>query len=122
MICLSQASEQSPTSLASIAKEEGISPKYLERIFAKLKKAHLIRSEKGASGGYVLTKPAKEIRVLEIVEILEGDISLFHCVNKDGEIKCSSSCSCGATAVLIRVQQAVCSTLNDIFLSDLVKK
>lgn len=119
MIRLAQSSEK--MSLASIAKSEDISVKYLERLFASLKKADLITSEKGATGGYSLARPASEITVLDIVEPLEGDMTPFHCIDKSGEVYCSSKCKCGATAVLVKVQQAVNSTLGEMRLSELVK-
>ena len=106
-------------SLASIAREENISPKYLERLFARLKKEKLITSEKGSTGGYSLARDPKEITVFEIVKTLEGNMSPFHCLDESGKIYCSSKCKCGATSVLVKVQHAVNSTLKGIKLSEL---
>ena len=119
MIRLAEGYGKENISLACIAREENISPKYLERLFAKLKKAELIISEKGSAGGYVLSRNPKEITVFEIVKTLEGDMAPFHCLDESGKIYCSSKCKCGATSVLIKVQQAVNSTLKGIKLSEL---
>jgi len=119
MINLSRKSAVDNISLPEIAREENISLKYLERLFSKLKKSGLVISEKGMSGGYKLAKNSKDINVFEIITALEGALSPFHCVDEKGKIKCSSKCSCGATSVLLKVQQAVNSTLKKTKLSDL---
>ena len=107
-------------SLANIAKAEDISPKYLEKLFVKLKKADLIISEKGSAGGYKLAKNPSEVRVFDVVKVLEGDLSPFHCLNDKGEIHCSAKCNCRATSVLIKVQNAINSTLKSMSLKDLL--
>jgi Rrf2 family protein len=59
--------------LHQIAARQNLSIKYLERISPHCAKAGLVRSVKGAQGGYVLARPADQIRVGDIVQILEGD-------------------------------------------------
>jgi Rrf2 family transcriptional regulator, cysteine metabolism repressor len=120
IINLAKNYNQDSISLSSIANNEAISPKYLERLFSQLKKAKLIISEKGSLGGYKLSKSPETITILDIVSVLEGDISLFHCLGDGQEIKCSQKCNCGATPVLVKVQNAVNSTLKSIKLSDLI--
>lgn len=106
--------------LSTIAKIEGISPKYLEKLFAILKEAKLIKSEKGSQGGYKLAKDPYEIKIYDIVTVLEGDPSLFHCIGKQGEINCGHACKCGATSVLLKVQEAIDKSLKSMKLSDLI--
>ena len=108
-------------SLATIAKEQNISLSYLERIFSSLKKAGLVKAEVGASGGYTLSRCARNITALEIVEALEGQVSPFKCIHKHGEVKCRAGKYCEVPKVLIKVQDAVVSTLSKINLSDLIK-
>lgn len=67
----------SPVILADIAQRQEISVGYLESIFSMLKKAGLVRSVKGAGGGYLLARPAADIRVGEVLEALEGDMSII---------------------------------------------
>lgn len=107
-------------SLASIAKNEGISQAYLERLFSGLKKAGVIESVKGVSGGYHLNKSAAQTSVYDVVKILEGKMSPFHCIDESGKIVCSSKCKCGATKVLAEVQAAVHDSLKKLCLADLV--
>ena len=120
MIKLAKCYNQDSVSIVNIAKEENISPKYLERLFAALKKVDLITSEKGASGGYRLSKKPEEIKIYDIVKALEGEMNPFHCVGANGEVTCSKKCDCGATSILIKVQRAINSTLQSMKLSDLL--
>ncbi len=77
MIDLALFSGRSHVALRDIADRQEISLKYLEQDFSILKRSGLIRSVKGAQGGYLLARPASEIRVGEIIEILEGDLYLI---------------------------------------------
>ena len=119
MINLSKKFGQGSVPLSLIAKEEDISQKYLERLFSKLKQSNLIIAEKGTTGGYVLERKPEKINVLEIITSLEGQLSLFHCLNENGDMACNLKCNCGATAVLLKVQRAISSTLKNTKLSDL---
>lgn len=84
------------TSIKKIAGEENISPKYLESIFAILRKNNILTASKGKGGGYRLTRHPKEITSLEIIEILGGRIGPVDCAvlkescNNDPE-KCTVS-------------------------------
>jgi Rrf2 family transcriptional regulator, cysteine metabolism repressor len=82
--------------LEQIAKYEGVSLKYLEAIFAALKRQKLVQSFKGRSGGYKLRKLPAEITALEVVEALEGSITPVDCIEDKNECnfdpaKCSVS-------------------------------
>lgn len=120
MIRLAGHKGKTSLSLPNIAKQEGISLGYLERLFADLKKASLIKSIKGAKGGYSLTKSANQIKVFEIIKALEGKMSLFHCLDEKKKVYCQTNCNCGVTKVLIKVQQAINKTLKNIKLNELV--
>ncbi|MDD2534288.1 MAG: Rrf2 family transcriptional regulator [Eubacteriales bacterium] len=76
LIDLAINSQQGQVALHQIASRQNLSIKYLEQDFATLRKAGLVRSIKGAQGGYVLARPADQIRVGDIIRILEGDLSL----------------------------------------------
>ena len=69
-------SQGEPIALAMVAARQKISLNYLEQVFGQLRKAGLVRSIKGPSGGYLLAKPAKDITVKEILEVLEGPFSI----------------------------------------------
>ena len=120
MINLAKQEKQGSVSLSVIASEEKISLKYLERLFAGLKKAGLVKSEKGASGGYRLGKSAKLINVYDIIRALEGELNPFHCTGKKEKIYCGELCNCEVTYVLNKVDQSIQSTLKDIKLNKLI--
>jgi Rrf2 family protein len=64
-----------PISLTAVAEAESLPLSYLEHLVAKLREAGLVRSVRGAHGGYLLAKPAAEIAMLDVVEALEGPIA-----------------------------------------------
>lgn len=62
--------------LSSIAERQNISPKYLEQEFATLRRAGVLKSVKGAQGGYMLAQPTDKTNVAEVISILEGDLDI----------------------------------------------
>ena len=74
-------------SVKSISERQGISENYLEQIIAPLKKAGIVRSVRGAGGGYYLAKPAHDLTVGEVLRILEGPLAPVDCV-VDGAAVC----------------------------------
>lgn len=72
LIDLSINSKSCHVSLSSIAERNDISPQYLEQVFAGLRRYGIVKSIKGAQGGYLLNKPAEKIAVGEIIEALDG--------------------------------------------------
>jgi Rrf2 family transcriptional regulator, iron-sulfur cluster assembly transcription factor len=120
MIYLAKKEKFSPVSLTEISQAEKISLKYLERLFSNLKKANLIRALRGATGGYVLAKKAKQINIYDIIKALEGKMKPFHCMGNNEKIYCHKGCNCEVTYVLSRVERAINSTLSRIKLSQLL--
>ena len=72
MVELGRQSPEHPTSLKAIADAEGLPLAYLEQVVARLRKAGLVMSARGAHGGYWLARPAEEIAMDEVVQALEG--------------------------------------------------
>jgi len=68
-----------PTSLTEISLRQGISIDYLEQIFSKLKKNNLVYSVRGPTGGYVLSKPPDEIKLLSIISAVDEKIKTVKC-------------------------------------------
>jgi len=120
MICLAKNCGSECLSLPNIAKKEGISLGYLERLFSRLKNAGLIEAQKGAGGGYKLSKPVGKIAVYDIVRALEGSARSFYCLAEDGRSRCAKKGGCGALIVLEKTQQAVNRTLKKLKLKDLI--
>lgn len=70
---------EKPTSLAEISLRQGISISYLEQLFLKLRKNNLVQSTRGPSGGYVLSKPPEEIKLLSIINAVDEEIKTLKC-------------------------------------------
>jgi Rrf2 family protein len=69
-----------PVLLKDIAKRQDISEKYLSKIIILLRSAGIVTSFRGAKGGYTLTNAPSEVKMKQVVEALEGDVSLIDCV------------------------------------------
>lgn len=120
MIDLADYSEEMPQSIANIAARQSISDSYLEQLMAKLKKAGLIKSIRGAQGGYVLAKDSKDISVGDILRALEGDLSPVKCGDLDGNSGCSGSDCCVTKNVWKRINDSIQDAVDGITLYELV--
>ena len=80
MIDLAQHDSDIPVSVREIADRQDISGKYMEQIIGVLSRAGLVRSVRGAQGGYHLVRPAKDVTVGMILRATEGDLAPAECV------------------------------------------
>jgi Rrf2 family protein len=88
-------SEGLKTQVKDISRRQGISQRYLEQIFQKLKRAGIVGSKRGPSGGYFLSKKPEDITVGEVIRITEGGINPVLCVNpEDSSQPCEKSGEC----------------------------
>jgi len=102
-----------------IAKLQDIPKAYLEQLIVHLKKAGLLRSIRGAKGGYVLSRKASEINANEIIEAVEGPMESGHCIGNDICIKADK---CVANDVVQQLKQSIDSALNSITLQYFIDK
>tara|TARA_B100001121_G_scaffold255846_1_gene233504 strand:- start:169 stop:579 length:411 start_codon:yes stop_codon:yes gene_type:complete len=79
MADLASNANNGPISLSEISIRQNISLPYLEQIFIKLKDNKLVRSSRGATGGYILEKPASEIRLSNIIYAVDEEIKTLNC-------------------------------------------
>jgi Rrf2 family protein len=127
MVELARRGGDEPVSLAEIADGDGLPLAYLEHLAARLRKAGLVESRRGARGGYMLARPAKEITMAEVVEALEGSIAPIECISEgaDGHLVCSREAEtdhvCPTKLLWTRVRGSIVTTLQDTRLSDLVQ-
>ena len=120
MLSLALDDGKGPVPLRKIAKEQGISEKYLEHLMASLKSASLVRSVRGMHGGYRLAKPSSQIRLDEVVRVLEGSIVPVECVDDPG--LCRRVCSCAIRDIWVQVKEAMEAVLESTTLQDLVER
>jgi Rrf2 family transcriptional regulator, cysteine metabolism repressor len=103
-----------------IAKRQKISERYLEHLFLSLKKAGLVKSVRGAHGGFTLAKPPDKINLIDIIRVSEGPLALVECVvNAD---VCPRSSQCTTRDVWIELQSAMDNVLGSMTLQDLIKR
>ncbi len=127
MVELGRQTPDRPTSLKNIAEAEQLPLAYLEQVVARLKKAGLVESARGAHGGYWLARPAAEITMDAVVEALEGQVAPMECFVPDAtpRVLCSHGLDAGracATKLLwTRVQGGVIRALQTTTLADLVE-
>ncbi|HEX2396910.1 MAG TPA: Rrf2 family transcriptional regulator [Solirubrobacteraceae bacterium] len=128
MVELARRNGDSPVSLTDIAASEELPLAYLEHLVARLRKAGLVEGRRGARGGYLLSRPAPNISMAEVVEALEGSIAPIECISQDadGGVVCSRETDvdhvCPTKLLWTRVQGSIVSTLQDTRLSDLVQQ
>jgi Rrf2 family cysteine metabolism transcriptional repressor len=108
-----------PVPLKDIARRQQISLLYLEHIIAPLISAGMIRSTRGAHGGVQLAKPPREIKLSEVLGLLEGSIAPVDCIN-DPEA-CSRSELCATRDVWVELKKAIEGVLESKTLQNLVE-
>ena len=126
MVELGRQSPEHPTSLKAIADAEGLPLAYLEQVVARLRKAGLVQSARGAHGGYWLSRPAEEIAMVDVVQALEGAIAPMECFVHDHteRVLCSHEMDAGRCATKLlwtRVQGGIIRSLQTTTLADLVE-
>lgn len=110
MIDLGMFYGEGPVSLKSVAERQSLSEHYLEQLIAPLRNAGLVRSIRGAYGGYVLAKNPPEITVGDIIRVLEGPITIVD--DPEEELK----------ELWERVRKSINDVLDSVTLQDLVEK
>ena len=122
IIDLARYSENEPVSISSIAMRQGISERYLEQIVALLKKAGLVKSIRGASGGYVLAKDMGEISVGDVLRALEGSLEPVKCAAYYSEEGCTASGGCVTKYVWQKINESINRTVDEMMLTELVEE
>ena len=115
MVDLAVYSEKESVSISCIAQRENISESYLEQLAGKLKKAGLIKSTRGAQGGYRL-----EISVGDILRALEGELGAVDCQGLKPEGGCESSDFCVTKLVWQRINDSIAKAVDEITLEELM--
>jgi Rrf2 family cysteine metabolism transcriptional repressor len=107
-----------PVRLGDIADARDMPLQFLEQVFAALRRGGVVRSRRGAAGGYSLARPATEISVLDVVAALDGVPSPAECTQG----LCERVDGCGASSVWIEAQQALEKVLGGTTIGDLLAR
>ena len=103
---------------SEIANAQTIPTSFMAKILRSLVRARLLRSSRGVNGGFTLASAPSEINMLEIVEAIEGPLSLTDCTPLPSG--CVWAMDCPASSVWVRVQDSMKDTLRETNLEDLV--
>jgi Rrf2 family iron-sulfur cluster assembly transcriptional regulator len=111
-----------PVSLTEISLRQNISLAYLEQIFIKLKDNNLVKSTRGAQGGYILEKSANEIKISNIISAVNEEIKTLNC-KKESKKGCNSKTTkCITHNLWDQLDQHINNFFEKVKLQDLVKK
>ena len=111
-----------PISLTDISLRQNISLPYLEQIFIKLKDNNLVKSTRGAKGGYILEKPANEIKISNIISAVNEQVKTLNC-KKESKKGCNNkSTKCITHNLWDQLDQHINNFFERVKLQDLVKR
>ena len=110
-----------PVSLAEISARQNISLAYLEQIFIKLKKNKLVKSSRGATGGYLLEKSASEIKLSNIIFAVDEEVKMLNC-KKNSKRGCNNKLTkCITHDLWDQLDQHIHIFFEKVKLKDLVR-
>lgn len=126
LICalhLARRAEEGPITGREIAASERLPGDYVEQILLRLRRADIVRSTRGAHGGYTLARPADEISVRDVIAASEHTTFDLHCVSHPvGEERCSAAQNCSIRPVWVLLQQKIDDVLESVHLADLLEQ
>ena len=122
MADLASYASNGPISLTEISIRQNISLAYLEQIFIKLKENKLVRSSRGASGGYILDKPASEIKLSNIIFAVDEEVKILKCKKSSKKGCTNRSTKCITHNLWDQLDQHINGFFEKIKLQDLVKQ
>ena len=106
--------------LSEICKEQGVPQSFMAKIFQSLSRARIIKSYRGVKGGFALARPSKDISMKQVMEAIEGPMSINICVSGDGD--CHRENFCPATSIWKELQDSIEEILDNYNFEDLAKK
>jgi len=118
MFELALPGNEGPRSIKAIAERRDIPEAYLEQLIGALRKSGLVRSVRGAQGGYLLSAPPDAITVGQVLRALEGDLALFDCLADDA---CHKAGLCPTRTVWRKVHDGINRVVDSITLKDMVE-
>ncbi len=119
VLYLAQQNDGRVSMLSAIAKTQDVPPRFLAKIFQALAKAGVVKSHRGAKGGFSLARPANEITIRDVIEAVEGPVLLNVCLTGAGE--CTRDEICPMHGVWSEAQDKMMSVLASSNFADLAK-
>src|SRR3712207_4207372 len=107
----------------SVSKASSVPMPYLEQLIGPLRRAGLVKSTRGARGGYQLTRDPYDVRVGEVYRVMEGPVAPMECVSEDlSEQTCPLIAGCETRPVWLQMRDAIVTTLDSMTLGDLISQ
>jgi Rrf2 family protein len=124
MLDLAAHADEGAVRLKDLAGRNNIPLKFLEQIFLTLRNAGVVRSQVGAHGGYMLSRPAEEITLGEVIRTLDGTIAPVGCVSKIAyePCTCPDERACPLRAAMNQVRDAIVAVVDYTSLADAVSR
>ena len=123
LVALVRAGPGSTRMISEISREQAIPKKFLEQILLELKRAGIVTSHRGRTGGYALLKAPEEITFGEVLRLIDGPLALLPCLSKIAYRRCedcSDETNCEIRRVFARVADATRQVLDSTTLADAV--
>ena len=118
MYDLAQFGSETPQPIKSIAERQNIPEAYLEQLIGQLRRSGLVKSVRGAQGGYLLSRTPAEITVGEVLRTLEGELAVVDCLME--EDACHKACSCPTRVVWKKLRDGLNQIVDGITLQDML--
>ena len=124
LLDLAAHSDEGAVRLKDLADRNNIPIKFLEQIFLTLRNAGVVRSQVGARGGYMLSRPSEEITLGEVIRTLDGTIAPVGCVSKIAyePCTCPDERTCPLRAAMNQVRDAIVAVVDYTSLADAVSR
>jgi len=116
LLMVEAAKRKKAIGLKNFSKENGLPYRFLSKVAVKLTKAKLLKSKEGRDGGYKLGKAAEKIKVISVVELLDGPIAPVGCMRGD---ECKSANICGHKSLMGKLTQVVEKQLARVSVEDI---
>jgi len=111
-----------PVQVKDIARRQGIPEDFLGQLMVALRKAGLVESVRGPSGGYVLARPPAEITLAEAIETLEGPLGQTECATQETRSHCFAANFCAIQEAWKKATQAAIDVLSSITIEDICRR
>ena len=119
LIDLAEHQSEGFISLKDIAERQGISKKYLEQIIIAFNRSDILRANRGSQGGYMLSRPADQCTVGEILRLTEGSLAPVDCAGQN-PVLCERSADCATLPVWQGLTKVINEYLDGITLQDII--
>jgi Rrf2 family transcriptional regulator, iron-sulfur cluster assembly transcription factor len=120
VIFLAKQPNEKVTLVGEVSRVQKIPEKFLAKIFQRLAKAGVLRSMRGAKGGFLLRRPADEITMREVLEAMEGPLAINRCLLQRGE--CVEEMECPLHEIWEEAQKGLLKVLERTTIKDLVRR